>query len=144
MAETACKYCGGPTTQDALWVACDRCMRSWRKEKVPFLLGTWRHAHGEIFCGTLRIARADFDTDPNIEFRTRVFDEICATLNQFNNVGAEMKCENPFEPGRKGVLCWRTKLTGNTGRSQPMDWITAQNLAIARSVDDPECVYWVE
>lgn len=34
-----------------------------------------------IFCGTLRIAKADFDTDPSDQFKRDLFDEICRSMN---------------------------------------------------------------
>ena len=45
------------------------------------LYGQWRHNNGYICCGTLRIAKADFDTDPSPEFQQRVFDWVCQQLN---------------------------------------------------------------
>jgi hypothetical protein len=41
----------------------------------------WRHSNGMLFCGTMRIAKADFDTDPAPDFKERVFDDICNALN---------------------------------------------------------------
>jgi hypothetical protein len=52
---------------------------------APTLKGHWRHSHGLIFCGTLRIAREDFDTNPHPDFRDKVFDEICAAMNRAQN-----------------------------------------------------------
>jgi hypothetical protein len=49
------------------------------------LSGEWRHAEGFLICGTLRIARVDFDTDPSEGFRVRMFDWICDTLNAAQN-----------------------------------------------------------
>lgn len=51
----------------------------------PTLRGLWRHSHGLIFCGTLRVAREDFDTSPHPDFRDKVFDEICAAMNKAPN-----------------------------------------------------------
>lgn len=45
------------------------------------LTGEWRYGHGVLCCGTLRIARSDFDTNPSPEFQQEVFDWICDTLN---------------------------------------------------------------
>jgi hypothetical protein len=53
------------------------------------LSGEWRHAEGFLICGTLRIARADFDTDPSEGFRVRMFDWICDTLNAAQNDEAQ-------------------------------------------------------
>lgn len=46
------------------------------------LRGEWRHSNGIICCGSLRIAVADFDTQPSPEFVTEVFDWICKTMNR--------------------------------------------------------------
>lgn len=45
------------------------------------LSGRWHHGNGTLACGTLRIAREDFDTDPSPEFRAAVFDQIVSALN---------------------------------------------------------------
>jgi len=52
---------------------------------APVLRGQWRHSHGMIFCGTLRIAKQDFDTNPHPDFCARVFDDICRTMNKAQN-----------------------------------------------------------
>jgi hypothetical protein len=57
------------------------------------LLGTWRHNNGYLCCGTLRIARADFDTDPDEKFRIILFDWMVARLNA------------PDLPRDQGELC---------------------------------------
>lgn len=41
----------------------------------------WHHGNGVLCCGTLRIATADFDTNPSEEFREEMFDWIVAKLN---------------------------------------------------------------
>lgn len=51
----------------------------------PVLRGEWRHSHGMIFCGTLRIAKGAFDTNPHPDFCARVFDDICETMNKTQN-----------------------------------------------------------
>lgn len=38
-----------------------------------------------IFCGTLRIAKGDFDTNPHPDFCARIFDDICRTMNAAQN-----------------------------------------------------------
>jgi hypothetical protein len=53
--------------------------------RSPLPGSKWRWANGMIFCGTLRIVKADFDTDPSPEFCKRVFDYICDTLNAAEN-----------------------------------------------------------
>jgi len=45
------------------------------------LQGEWRHNAGIICCGTLRIAQADFDTDPTEEVKKEILDWVCKTLN---------------------------------------------------------------
>lgn len=47
----------------------------------PVLESRWRHANGFLMCGTLRIAREDFDTDPDEKFKRLVFDQIVNALN---------------------------------------------------------------
>jgi hypothetical protein len=49
----------------------------------PVLLGTWRTSNGMIFCGTLRIAAADFDTNPTDAHRDAVLQDICDTMNEW-------------------------------------------------------------
>lgn len=56
---------------------------------APVLRSEWRHSHGMIFCGTLRIAKGDFDTNPHPDFCARVFDDICRTMNAAQNEQAE-------------------------------------------------------
>lgn len=51
------------------------------ESKQPPLTGHWRHGHGVICCGTLRIARSDFDTNPSPEFERDVLEWMCNTLN---------------------------------------------------------------
>lgn len=53
---------------------------------LPILRGRWRHSNGMIFCGTLRIAKGDFDTNPHPDFCALVFDDICRTMNKAQNV----------------------------------------------------------
>lgn len=43
--------------------------------------GRWHHGNGYLCMGTLRVARADFDTNPPEEFQTAFFEEMCAVLN---------------------------------------------------------------
>ena len=49
--------------------------------QVPTLIGRWRTANGYLFCGTLRIAVADFDTTPTVEHRDTILEEICQAMN---------------------------------------------------------------
>lgn len=49
------------------------------------LSGRWRHGDGYLICGTLRIARADFDTDPSPEIQTELLDWIVSSLNEAQN-----------------------------------------------------------
>lgn len=49
--------------------------------KVPTLKAHFRHNNGFICCGSLRIAREDFDTNPSTSFTKELFDWICCTLN---------------------------------------------------------------
>jgi len=50
--------------------------------RSPVLTGRWRVADEGIFCGTLRIARWDFDTDPSPEFRKQLSEQMCEALNR--------------------------------------------------------------
>jgi hypothetical protein len=47
----------------------------------PPLLGRWHHGEGYLCSGTLRIARADFDTNPAPAFRDAVFQWVVDELN---------------------------------------------------------------
>ncbi len=48
------------------------------------LSGRWHHGRGTLCCGTLRVAREDFDTAPSQQFRTALFEQICGTMNAVN------------------------------------------------------------
>lgn len=48
---------------------------------VSPLNSEWHHGSGYLCCGTVRIAREDFDTNPSGEFKTEMFDWIVKTLN---------------------------------------------------------------
>lgn len=50
------------------------------REAAP-LSGEWRHNAGYLCCGTLRIMRADWDTDAAPEFRQEVMDWLVGRLN---------------------------------------------------------------
>ena len=53
-----------------------------QSEKYPAVPRSgWRHAQGYIFCGTMRILKADFDTDPCAEVAAQYFDAICDAMN---------------------------------------------------------------
>lgn len=55
-------------------------------EKYPVVRRSgWRHNQGFICCGTLRIARADFDTDPCDEVAKQYLDAICDAMNNHPN-----------------------------------------------------------
>lgn len=41
----------------------------------------FHHGNGFLCMGTMRIARADFDTSPSAEYQAGVFEEICAVMN---------------------------------------------------------------
>lgn len=49
--------------------------------KKPPLTAEWRHNNGYLICGTLRIARADFDNDPSQEFKGEVLDWVVDIIN---------------------------------------------------------------
>jgi hypothetical protein len=48
---------------------------------APTLTGRWRVSEGLLCCGTLRIAKFDFDTDPSDEFKQGVYKQILDGLN---------------------------------------------------------------
>jgi hypothetical protein len=45
------------------------------------LTGRWHHGSGALVCGTINIARADFDTNPTKQFQDELFTWACDTLN---------------------------------------------------------------
>lgn len=45
------------------------------------LTGQWRYSNGVLCCGTLRVMRDDWDTNPAPEFRAQVMEWACRTLN---------------------------------------------------------------
>lgn len=47
----------------------------------PPLTGRWHHGHGALVCGTINVARADFDTNPTQQFQDELFTWACETLN---------------------------------------------------------------
>lgn len=50
--------------------------------ETPLLTGHWHHGNGVLVSGSIRIARADFDTNPPQTFQNEMFDWICKTLNK--------------------------------------------------------------
>jgi len=44
--------------------------------------GRWRVNEYGIYCGTLRIATFDFDTDPSADFQTEVYEYMERSLNK--------------------------------------------------------------
>lgn len=48
---------------------------------MPVLTGRWRVSRDGVFCGTLRIAVFDFDTDPSDEFKDAVCKQMESALN---------------------------------------------------------------
>lgn len=52
--------------------------------------GTWRNGNNQFLCcGTMRVAREDFDTNPSEEYKKEVFDWICDALNNYNDLAKE-------------------------------------------------------
>ena len=47
----------------------------------PSLVGRWHHGNGALVCGTINVARADFDTNPTQQFQDELFTWACDTLN---------------------------------------------------------------
>lgn len=52
------------------------------KNIKPPLTGRWHHGNGALVCGTIRIAAADFDTNPSKEFQDEMFSWMCEVLNK--------------------------------------------------------------
>jgi hypothetical protein len=52
-----------------------------RERGEPPLVGRWHHGQGHLVNGSIRIARWDCDTNPPTEFRERMLQWICDTLN---------------------------------------------------------------
>lgn len=81
---------GGPTANllaygRAVWAAATAAPLPEQAEDAPTpqppLRGRWHHGNGILGSGTLRIARADFDTNPTQELQHEVFQWITDTLN---------------------------------------------------------------
>ena len=49
--------------------------------KPPLGVNRWHHGNGCLVCGDIRIAIADFDTNPSEEFKNSMFDWMCEVLN---------------------------------------------------------------
>lgn len=47
----------------------------------PPLTGLWHYGNGALVCGTINVARADFDTNPTQDFQDDLFTWACDTLN---------------------------------------------------------------
>jgi hypothetical protein len=60
------------------------CLSDRLEHETP-LAGRWHHGNGVIVCGSLRIAREDFDTSPSEEVKAEILDWICDTLNKGSN-----------------------------------------------------------
>lgn len=64
-------------------------------EREPVLLGRFHHGEGFLCSGSIRVMRADFDTNPSAEFQQQFFDWVCEVMNRHlqraalaNNQGA--------------------------------------------------------
>lgn len=65
-------------------------------DKQSPLTGEWRHSNGFICCGTLRVMRSDFDTNPAPEFATEVLDWVVNRLNGARvREGEACECGHP-------------------------------------------------
>lgn len=51
----------------------------------PPLTGRWHHGQGYLVSGSIRISRWDCDTNPPVEFRDKLLDWMCETLNSAVN-----------------------------------------------------------
>jgi hypothetical protein len=54
---------------------------AFAEPQEPPLTGRWHHGNGALCCGSLRIARADFDSNPPEAVQVVVLEWIVATLN---------------------------------------------------------------
>ena len=52
--------------------------------------GRWRHSNGMIFCGTMRMLKADFDTDPCDQVRDAWLQQVCDAMNDAQAVDNEI------------------------------------------------------
>lgn len=43
--------------------------------------GEWRYSNGYLYCGTLRIMRLDFDTNPSDEVVNEIMEWVTTKLN---------------------------------------------------------------
>lgn len=48
---------------------------------IAGLYGRFHHGHGYLCSGTLRLMRADFDTNPSQEFQDALFEQVCESMN---------------------------------------------------------------
>lgn len=55
--------------------------KALRKLRDSGTRGHWRHSHGAICCGTIRVAQADFDTSPSGEVQSAILDQLCESAN---------------------------------------------------------------
>lgn len=49
--------------------------------KSRVLTGDWRVSDRGIFCGTLRVGKIDFDTNPTVEMRSKIYSQMEKALN---------------------------------------------------------------
>lgn len=70
------------------------------------LTGEWRHGQGYIICGTMRIARLDFDTSPSAEFRAELLDWVCDRLNAATEAARAVEEANAHTAAAlEGLVC---------------------------------------
>lgn len=66
-------------------------------DEIPL---NWRVSEHGIFCGSLRIAQFDFDTDPPEDFREKVYEQMERKLN-----AATTKVDIRAEAEQNNVVC---------------------------------------
>ena len=79
-----CPKCGeglGFNWKGPLCEACDGDEELKPEAPERPLSGEWRHSNGFVSNGTLRVFRADFDTNPSNEFVSEVLDWVVSRLN---------------------------------------------------------------
>lgn len=61
------------------------------KQEAEEVYGGWRHNNGYLINHTIRVARADFDTDPSEAYKQSIFDFLCEAANNYERVVKELE-----------------------------------------------------
>ncbi len=74
-------------------------------EREPVLLGRWHHGEGNVCSGSMRLLRADFDTNPSEEFQRELLDWLCEVMNaELQN--ALRRRAGPASSRRSATIAW--------------------------------------